>query len=262
MLRGVVCSTSVMACDSESPSGQGGWVQQLRNRVGIHLQLTEGTPCADPGLIPSLLSPDGHFPRWPGNVENPKKQEILIEWHAQVSRALAWGLVPTHVDTHHHVHTLPIVFDAYCEIARYYGLPARTKDAAMTFRLRSAGVRCADVCETAWFRRHLSVHGLIKLITSDFKILGDHATLELMCHPGYVDLGLGEGLPMPRNGKPNWRPCATPTWRHISGGRISCSSIAPPSARRSGAEPHEKTGYCVGRLRSPYPEYVALQSAP
>ena len=126
-----------------------------------------------------------------GGLENPKKQEILIEWHAQVSRALAWGLVPfPHVDTHHHVHPLPIVFDAYCEIARYYGLPARTKDAAMTFRLRSAGVRCADVCETAWFRRHLSVHGLIKLITSDFKILGDHATLELMCHPGYVDLGL------------------------------------------------------------------------
>lgn len=187
ILRGVVCSTSVMSCDSESLRGHAGWVAQLRSRVGVHLQLTDGTPCAEPGLVRSLLSTDGRFPRWPRDIQDPKREEILLEWHAQVNRVLGCGLTPTHVDTHHHVHILPIIFDAYCEIARAYGLPARTKDAAMTFRLRSAGVRCADSCEIRWFKRHLSVRGLTKLIRSDFKILGEHATLELMCHPGYVD---------------------------------------------------------------------------
>jgi len=187
ILKGVVCSTSVMSCDSESLRGGAAWVAQLRNRVGIHLQLTEGTPCAEAGLVRSLLSTEGRFPRWPRDIQNPNRQEILLEWHAQVNRVLECGLVPTHVDTHHHVHTLPIVFDAYCEIARSYGLPARTRDAAMTGRLRSAGVRCADLCEVRWFKKHLSVRGLTRLIDSDFKMLGEHGTLELMCHPGYVD---------------------------------------------------------------------------
>jgi chitin disaccharide deacetylase len=187
MIKGVVCSTSLMACDSESLRSPSEWRTQLSKRVGVHLQLTGGIPRTEPERLRSLLSPEGRFAQWPTDIQNPKRQEILLEWHAQVNRVLEYGFTPTHIDTHHHVHTLPMVFDAYCEIARFYGLPARTRDATMTCRLRCAGVRCADLSEIRWFKKRLSVRGLTKLIDSDFKMLGENATVELMCHPGYVD---------------------------------------------------------------------------
>lgn len=192
ILQGVVSTTSIMPCDSQSLSGSSQWVVQLHDRIGVHLQLTGGMPCSELTFIPSLVSTDGRFPETPASMRQPQAHEILIEWHCQMQRVLETGLQPTHIDTHHFVHTLPAAFDAYCKIAHYYGLPARTTDSIMTQNLRRAGVRCADLCEVRWFKRHLSVRGLTKLVDSGFKTLGGNGTLELMCHPGYADSVLRE----------------------------------------------------------------------
>jgi predicted glycoside hydrolase/deacetylase ChbG (UPF0249 family) len=187
MLEGIVCSTSVMPCDPNSLHKASRWLGKLRNRIGVHLQLTGGIPCAEPESVRSLLSVDNRLPHSIRDMRAPNTGEILVEWRCQMERVLKYGFVPTHIDTHHYVHGLPVAFEAYCEIARLYNLPARTRGMAMTSRLRSAGVRCADLCETKWYKKHLDVSGLARLIDAGFKLLGGQGTLELMCHPGYND---------------------------------------------------------------------------
>lgn len=42
----------------------------------------------------------------------------------QVEAFLSSGLIPTHIDTHHHVHGFPEIFEIISGIAKEYGIPA------------------------------------------------------------------------------------------------------------------------------------------
>jgi predicted glycoside hydrolase/deacetylase ChbG (UPF0249 family) len=99
---------------------------------------------------------------------------------------LACGLAPTHIDTHQHVHKEAAAFEAYCEIARSYGLTARSCSPAMTRSLRLAGVDCPDMFECSWTPTKA---GLIEAVDGRFADCHSHS-LELMCHPGYTDPAL------------------------------------------------------------------------
>jgi predicted glycoside hydrolase/deacetylase ChbG (UPF0249 family) len=190
LIANIVSTTSVMACDADGLRQAAAWSSPLSHRIGIHLQLTNGAPCADADQVRSLLQEKGRFPDSACDLRDLKHEEILLEWHQQMERARHHGFTPTHVDTHHNVHRLPAVFEAYCEIARFYHLPARTNGSAMTFKLRRAGIRCADFCQTNWYKDDIGIGSFIRLVRSDFHRLGNHATVEMMCHPGHVDDGL------------------------------------------------------------------------
>jgi predicted glycoside hydrolase/deacetylase ChbG (UPF0249 family) len=66
----------------------------------------------------------------------------------------------------------------------------------MAERLRAAGVRSADFCETAWYDGELTLSSLMDCLSDAFARCeedgGNDATLELMCHPGFVDEQLPE----------------------------------------------------------------------
>jgi predicted glycoside hydrolase/deacetylase ChbG (UPF0249 family) len=190
MLTGVVCTTSVLPCDLQGLRNASKWIHVLKNRIGVHLQLTGGVPCAPPELVKSLVSSAERFPGSTHEMKVPNKHDIVMEWRCQVDRVLDCGFQPTHIDTHHYTHMLPVVFDAYCDIARLYKLPARTRSPHMTSRLRSAGVRCADMCEVQWYNRELDLPGITRLIEEGFRCLHSDGTLEVMCHPGYCDAEL------------------------------------------------------------------------
>lgn len=81
-----------------------------RCSFGIHLNLTEFRPLtSSPGLQP-LLNPSGEFD---GDAIRSItltpliRHAIFQEWSAQVTRLIAAGHVPSHLDSHHHVHTIP-----------------------------------------------------------------------------------------------------------------------------------------------------------
>jgi hypothetical protein len=108
--------------------------------LGLHLTLTaewktyRWGPVASRNTVPSLLDPSGYL--WPEvepAVRSLKSDEVEREIRAQVERAIAMGIHPTHLDSH--MGTLfarPDLFAVYIKIAHEYKLPflaVRTPDA-------------------------------------------------------------------------------------------------------------------------------------
>lgn len=75
--------------------------------------------------VPSLLDPDGTFPRTTDTVaRRAKLDEVERELRAQIDRAYAIGLKPTHVDSHMGaLYGTPGLFATYAKVARSYKLP-------------------------------------------------------------------------------------------------------------------------------------------
>lgn len=99
--------------------------------LGLHLTLTSEWkdyrwgPVAPRDQVPSLLEPDGYF--WPAEIPLMKHgtpEDVEREIRAQVERALAMGIHPTHLDTH--MGTLVLRRDyyaAFVKVAHEYHLP-------------------------------------------------------------------------------------------------------------------------------------------
>jgi predicted glycoside hydrolase/deacetylase ChbG (UPF0249 family) len=47
---------------------------------------------------------------------------VVEEWSAQVQRVIDGGLVVSHLDSHEHVHTLPMLFPALKAVQRRFGI--------------------------------------------------------------------------------------------------------------------------------------------
>lgn len=158
--------------------------------VGVHLTLTYGRPVTDPRRVPSLVGPDGAFPRPPAaflGTGRAKRDEALIEYRAQHARAAELiGRAPTHLDTHHWLHDDAALEWAITTLAQETGASVRPHDEGQRDRLRAAGVRTVDR-----YRRDFQHEGHVDVETLE-RILGDigDGVTELGCHPGETDAEL------------------------------------------------------------------------
>jgi len=99
--------------------------------LGLHLTLTsEWNTYRWGGLAPrdqvtSLYDADGTFPRETDVVaKRAKMDEVEKELRAQIDRAYAIGIKPTHVDSHMYaLYNTPELFRTYARVARSYKLP-------------------------------------------------------------------------------------------------------------------------------------------
>lgn len=185
--QGVVTSTTAMICTSGAIEHLQIWAPRIQGKIGAHLQLTDGKPISEPDDIPSLINQEGNFPYTRRDLGRLQRNEILHEWRAQLHALQAVGIEPTHLDTHHHVFLHPQVLPAYCILAREFRLPVRTTDVQLTRLFRSFGIPCADYGVTAWHGDNATPDSLINLVQQTFDCHPDAQTIELMCHPGYVD---------------------------------------------------------------------------
>ncbi|HEX9496110.1 MAG TPA: ChbG/HpnK family deacetylase [Candidatus Limnocylindria bacterium] len=157
--------------------------------VGVHLTLTYGRPVSDPSRVPSLVEPDGTFPRGPGALaaDRVQRDEALIEYRAQYARARDLiGRAPTHLDSHHWTHDAPALEWAIAELATETGAAVRPHDDAQRDRLRARGIRTVD-----HYRRDFQHDGHVDVAALE-RILADLAggVTELGCHPGEPDAEL------------------------------------------------------------------------
>ena len=99
--------------------------------LGLHLTLTSEWksyrwgPVASANTVPSLLDPSGYlWPDTPQALGALKPAEVEREIRAQIERANALGIHPTHLDSH--MGTLfsrPDLFAVYVKVAHEYKLP-------------------------------------------------------------------------------------------------------------------------------------------
>jgi predicted glycoside hydrolase/deacetylase ChbG (UPF0249 family) len=91
---------------------------------GVHLCATDFRPLtSNPALAPLLA--DGMF-----NGQRVReiritpalREAVADEWSAQVQRIIDLGVRPSHLDSHHHVHTVPGLFGALKRVQKRFGI--------------------------------------------------------------------------------------------------------------------------------------------
>ncbi len=113
MSKGRVTSASLLANGSAFEDAVTRARDFPRSSFGVHLNLTQGFPLtAHPGLG-VILNPDGSFRRDKIRhlfIDQSLRRAVLAEWTAQAGKVLGSGLPVSHLDGHHHVHTIPGLF--------------------------------------------------------------------------------------------------------------------------------------------------------
>jgi predicted glycoside hydrolase/deacetylase ChbG (UPF0249 family) len=91
---------------------------------GVHLNATEFAPLTNGTGLRPLLNAEGQFAKNIRSVPltSAVRHALFAEWSAQVERALALGVRVSHLDSHHHVHTLPRVFGVLKRVQRRFGI--------------------------------------------------------------------------------------------------------------------------------------------
>ncbi len=112
-----------------------------------------------------------------------RPEELDRELRAQVAKALAWGIKPTHLDSHHHLHQYLEVFPTVLNIARDYRI--RGIRGYNPSEYRRQGLMTTDCLRTDFFDNNATTAKLQQII-GEFS----RGSLEIMCHPGYCDESL------------------------------------------------------------------------
>jgi hypothetical protein len=125
----LLTSTSLMANmpgfdDAVGIVGRG---DVLGQKVGVHLNLTEGFALS--GALAAcrrFCESDGRFiyrrDRSLFRLSRQERVAVYAELRMQLERVLAAGIQPTHLDSHHHVHTEWAIAPLVCRLARTYGI--------------------------------------------------------------------------------------------------------------------------------------------
>lgn len=104
------------ACREASRFGQGSF--------GVHLNLTELRPLTRHADLQPLLNEAGEFNGDVRRIARLSRLHPAIhdEWCAQVERVLALGVKVSHLDSHHHVHTIPALLPVLKAVQRRLGI--------------------------------------------------------------------------------------------------------------------------------------------
>ncbi|WP_456959715.1 chitin disaccharide deacetylase [Helcococcus kunzii] len=101
--------------------------------IGVHLVLTCGKPLTDVGE--GYLDANGEFKRsqyYFSRDDNSSldaewldPDKVYIEWKTQIEKVINSGVKPTHLDSHHHMHTHEVLQPVVRKLSEEYNLPVR-----------------------------------------------------------------------------------------------------------------------------------------
>ena len=162
--------------------------------VGVHLNITEFRPLTNNADLAPLLDSAGRFrtmPKW--LVPTPALLgAVHAECHAQVEAVIRAGITPSHLDSHHQVHTFPQLYPAIRRLQADFQIfrLRRSKNVYAPVGLYTLGVlRWRTVCHTILrlCTHSITTDGFTDLPTfflgaPDLRGIG---TLEIMTHPGH-----------------------------------------------------------------------------
>lgn len=154
--------------------------------VGMHFVLTLGVP-----LTPMVgLTRDGVLGKWGLALAEQGMlplDSIAHELESQFNRFVAlFGRKPTHIDSHHHIHMSPGLFPLVADFARDRDIPLRIdRDVLAQQALSAPGVRSTDAFSSAFYGDNISQDLFLHVLDSAAR--QGAGSLEVMCHPAFVD---------------------------------------------------------------------------
>lgn len=162
--------------------------------IGVHLTLTCGYPLLKNHK--TIVDEKGMFKKL-SFFENDNSydiDEVYEEWDAQIKKIIEAGIIPTHLDSHHHVHSFLKQNAVIIKLARKYHLPIRNN-----FEMPE------DIRHTSYFEPLFDHVGAEKesriqvYLNNLIDVIQSHDSVEVMCHPGYLDYDIFEGSALLRN---------------------------------------------------------------
>jgi predicted glycoside hydrolase/deacetylase ChbG (UPF0249 family) len=112
------------------------------------------------------------------------QSEIQTEFESQlVQFVTALGRLPTHLDTHQHIHMRRSVYGAVIAMALRHSIPVRQLSESMKHDLRARGIATTD--------RFIEVPSDVQTVESGLRFVEQHwqdaGVTELLVHPGFRD---------------------------------------------------------------------------
>lgn len=179
-IKGIITSTTVMA---NMPAFEHALMLRKRNTflgMGLHLNLTKGKPVCDD--ITFSTDENGVFFSKNKVEEFFSEDDAYKEFMAQIEKLIEFGFYPTHLDSHHHVHTMETFKNVVFELAKKYELPVRISDEKYRDEARKFGLKTAD-----YFLNPFMYNSDENILIDRLKKLPKDSVVEVMTHPGYMD---------------------------------------------------------------------------
>ena len=171
----------------------------LKNKIGLHLNLTEGFPLTDEiKQCTRFCTAEGYF-------KYKRKRPIFFlssfesfavrkEIRAQLDKSIAAGIYPSHVDSHHHVHTEWGITKALLSVLKSYRI---TKIRSS----RNLGIDQIKIKQ--WYKQAFNYYikniagfsstnyfgSVHDLENSSFMVNSKGRLVEIMVHPMFDPLG-------------------------------------------------------------------------
>ena len=165
--------------------------------LGLHLTLTSERvyyrwgPAAPADKVPSLVDENGYFHHDWENGQHASPKDVEVELRAQIERALAMGVRPTHLDSHQYrlIMSGKELFDVMLRVAHEYKLPIfvnRDWFAAYPYLQESLGPGDLVLDHTVTIEPGVSPEKWADFYLNALKNLQPGVT-EFVIHPGYDD---------------------------------------------------------------------------
>lgn len=177
--QGIVSSTTVMA---NSPILEWSLQEAMKAGipVGLHANLTKGTPCLPWQEVYSLVDDKGEFlPSPRGLVLSAQSCHVEREIEAQLERVLSLGIQVTHLDGHHHVHGVQLIEEAIIQVANRAGLPVRSISQPQRSRFRTNKIKTPKAFIDDFRGENAKLEYFERVIATL-----EPGVTEFMCHPG------------------------------------------------------------------------------
>ncbi len=126
--EGILTSTTLMAGMPDAQRAVGLALDTPSLGVGMHLCLTQGAPLSK--NLSAIVDSSNRFPPTVGKllarllINRRAVTEVEREWSNQIEFALRSDLTPTHLDSHKHVHHLPMLQPVILRLAQHHKIAA------------------------------------------------------------------------------------------------------------------------------------------
>jgi predicted glycoside hydrolase/deacetylase ChbG (UPF0249 family) len=205
MAKGHVTSSSLLA---NAPATEEAVIESRRQKnrsFGVHLNLTEFHPLTKNARLSPILDNAGCFTSnliRTTPINSQLREAIFQEWSAQIDRLLAMGVIPSHIDSHHHVHTIPCLFFVLKRVQRHFKI-RKVRISKNIYSTKTQASHSLLARKTFWnaaLRRYyptITTGGFTSLAdffdAAQHKKIG-HRSVELMVHPGGIGCSEETGI--------------------------------------------------------------------